>query len=340
MKPKRVQIAGAAGFIGSHLVDRYLGDGAAVVGVDNLLTGTRANLDGAGASEDFTFIEADVSAGWAPLIERVEREGLVPELILHLASPASPIDYFNVPLATMAANSLGTQNCLEAARRWGCRFLFASTSEAYGDPLVHPQREDYWGNVNPVGPRACYDESKRFGEALTMTFVRSEDADARIIRIFNTYGPRMRPKDGRVVSTFIVQALSGEPLTMYGDGMQTRSFCYVDDLVDGIVRCAASEQTRGRVVNLGNPEEYTMAELAKLVCDIAGVPLNVEHLPAREDDPGRRRPDIGLARALLGWEPRVSCTEGLGRTIDYFRSISRSSSPEMLSQPLQNPASA
>jgi nucleoside-diphosphate-sugar epimerase len=321
MTPKRVLVAGAAGFIGSHLVDRYLEDGVAAVGVDNLVTGTATNLDAARDSKDFTLIEADVSDDWQSLIDRLEREHKVPDLILHLASPASPIDYFNVPLATMAANSMGTKNCLEAAKRWSCRFLFASTSEAYGDPLVHPQREDYWGNVNPVGPRACYDESKRFGEALTMTYVRSERVDARIIRIFNTYGPRMRPKDGRVVSTFIVQALAGEPLTMYGDGTQTRSFCYVDDLVDGIVRCAASDATRGRVVNLGNPEEYTMAELATLVCDIAGVPLRVEHLPAREDDPGRRRPDIGLARELLGWEPRVSCADGLRRTITYFRSF-------------------
>jgi nucleoside-diphosphate-sugar epimerase len=340
MQPKRVLVAGAAGFIGSHLVDRYLSEGAVVVGIDNLVTGRRENLESARASKAFTFIEADVSAGWGPPIERIEQDGVVPELILHLASPASPIDYFNIPLATMAANSLGTQNCLEAAGRWNCRFLFASTSEAYGDPLVHPQREDYWGNVNPVGPRACYDESKRFGEAVTMTFVRSEDADARIIRIFNTYGPRMRPNDGRVVSTFIVQALGGEPLTMYGDGAQTRSFCYVDDLVEGIVRCAASDATRGRVVNLGNPEEFTMAELAKLVCNIAGVSLTVEHLPAREDDPGRRRPDIGQARALLGWEPHISCAEGLRRTIDYFRSINLSSSREKVSQPLQNPASA
>lgn len=327
MQPKRVLVAGAAGFVGSHLVDRYLDDGAAVIGVDNLVTGAKANLDKAQESRGFAFIEADVSNDWQPTIDALEREGRVPDLIVHLASPASPIDYFNVPLATMAANSLGTKGCLEAARRWDCRFLFASTSEAYGDPLVHPQREDYWGNVNPVGPRACYDESKRFGEALTMTYVRSEGVDARIIRIFNTYGPRMRPKDGRVVSTFIVQALAGEPLTMYGDGTQTRSFCYVDDLVDGIVRCAASDATRGRVVNLGNPEEYTMAELAQLVCEIAGVTLSVEHLPAREDDPGRRRPDIGVARELLEWEPRISCAEGLRRTVEYFRGLEPASDP-------------
>lgn len=314
-----VLITGAAGFIGSHLVDRYLTDGATVIGVDNFITGGEANLASARESGRFTFIHADVASAWDGLIGEVERRGNVPDLILHFASPASPIDYFSFPVATMMANSAGTHRCLDAAQHWSCRLLYASTSESYGDPLVHPQREDYWGNVNPVGPRACYDESKRFGEALTMTYVRSADADARIIRIFNTYGPRMRPNDGRVVSTFIMQALQGEPLTIYGDGSQTRSFCYVDDLVEGIVRCAASDATRGRVVNLGNPEEYTIAQLAQVVSQILDVPLLVENRPSREDDPTRRKPDIGVAHELLGWEPKISCADGLRRTIEYFR---------------------
>lgn len=312
-------IAGAAGFIGSHLVDRYLAEGCRVVGLDSMLTGSEDNLTAALASDRFTLLRRDIAEEGSDIAAAVERLGVVPELILHFASPASPIDYFEFPVATMGANSLGTLHCLQAAELWKCRFLYASTSECYGDPLVHPQREDYWGNVNPIGPRSCYDESKRFGEALTMAFDRSTDVDVRIIRIFNTYGPRMRPNDGRVVSNFIVQALRGEPMTIYGDGMQTRSFCYVDDLVEGIVRCAASEKTRSLVVNLGNPEEYTVAKFAQLICSIIGVPLLVENHPAREDDPGRRRPDIGRARELFGWEPRISVAEGLRRTIEFFR---------------------
>lgn len=320
MRPRNVLIAGAAGFIGSHLVDRYLSAGCRVVGLDSMLTGCEANLTSARSSDRFTLLQCDIAAEGVDIVAAVERLGASPELILHFASPASPIDYFEFPVETMAANSAGTLHCLEAAKRWNCRFLYASTSESYGDPLVHPQREDYWGNVNPVGPRSCYDESKRFGEALTMAFARSTGADVRIIRIFNTYGPRMRPNDGRVVSNFIVQGLRGQPMTIYGDGTQTRSFCYVDDLVEGIVRCAESDETRSRVVNLGNPEEFTVDEFAKLICQTLDVPLTVEHRPAREDDPGRRRPDIGLARALLGWEPRISCAEGLRRTIEFFRS--------------------
>jgi nucleoside-diphosphate-sugar epimerase len=285
-----------------------------------MLTGSERNLTSASRSDRFTLLRRDIAAEGEDLAAAVERLGAKPSLILHFASPASPIDYFEFPVETMAANSWGTLHCLRAAQRWNCRFLYASTSESYGDPLVHPQREDYWGNVNPVGPRSCYDESKRFGEALTMTFVRSAGADARIIRIFNTYGPRMRPNDGRVVSNFIVQALRAEPMTIYGDGSQTRSFCYVDDLVEGIMRCAASDATRGRVVNLGNPEEYTVAQLAGLISEIVGVPLSLERQPAREDDPARRRPDIGLARELLDWEPRIPVADGLRRTIEAFRS--------------------
>jgi len=319
VKPQRVLITGAAGFVASHLADRYLASGVAVAGIDNFITGSPENLAAANESERFAFIRSDVAAGWEELVDDVERRDLVPDLILHLASPASPIDYFEFPIATMDANSLGTKNCLEAAQRWDCRFLYASTSECYGEPLVHPQREDYWGNVNPVGPRSCYDESKRFGEALTMAFARSAGADVRIIRIFNTYGPRMRPNDGRVVSNFIVRALRGEPLTIYGDGAQTRSFCYVDDLVEGIMRCAASEKTASRVVNLGNPEERTVADLARMICEMVGVPLEIESHPAREDDPSRRCPDISVARGLLDWEPRIAAAEGLRRTIDFFR---------------------
>lgn len=285
-----------------------------------MLTGDERNLAQALQSQAFTLLRCDIASETGDLAGAVERLGPAPALILHFASPASPIDYFEFPVPTMAANSLGTLHCLQAAQKWGCRFLYASTSESYGDPLVHPQREDYWGNVNPVGPRSCYDESKRFGEALTMAFARSASVDVRIIRIFNTYGPRMRRNDGRVVSNFIVQALRGEPLTVYGDGTQTRSFCYVDDLVEGIVRCAASDATRERVVNLGNPEEYTMAQLARLICEMLGVPLAVDERPAREDDPARRRPDIGLARELLNWEPTISCADGLRRTIEFFRS--------------------
>lgn len=314
----RVLITGAAGFIGSHLVDRYLHDGHAVLGMDNLLTGNVRNLSAAMESGSFRFLQADATADWSEF-EPVLASFGAPELVLHFASPASPVDYAALPLETMAVNSRGTQRCLEAASRYGARLLFASTSESYGDPLEHPQRESYWGNVNPVGPRSCYDEAKRFGEALVMSYVRARDVDARIIRIFNTYGPRMRENDGRVVPNFIAQALAGRPLTIYGDGSQTRSFCYVDDLVEGIVRCAASERTRGIVVNLGNPSEYPIERFARIVCDVAGVALNVEPRPLPVDDPTRRCPDISLARELLEWEPVVHVEDGLRRTIDYFR---------------------
>ena len=229
------------------------------------------------------------------------------------------IDYAQLPLQTLAVNSKGTEFCAHAALEWGSRLLYASTSETYGDPLEHPQRETYWGHVNPIGPRSCYDESKRFGEALVMTYVRTHGIDARIIRIFNTYGPRMRAQDGRVVPNFILQALRGEPLTIFGDGSQTRSFCYVDDLIEGITSCAASDATRGRVVNLGNPEEYPIAQFARIVSEIAGVPLRTQARPMPADDPARRCPDIALARALFGWEPKVAVREGLRRTVEEMR---------------------
>jgi nucleoside-diphosphate-sugar epimerase len=314
-----VLITGAAGFIGSHLVDAYLAQGWRVVGIDNLITGNRANLGQALRSPHFELLERDITERHRELIDDLRAKYGHVDLILHFASPASPIDYAQLPLQTLAVNSKGTEFCAQAALEWKTRMLYASTSEAYGDPLQHPQRETYWGNVNPVGPRSCYDESKRFGEALVMAYVRAHDIDARIIRIFNTYGPRMRSDDGRVVPNFILQALRGEPLTIYGDGSQTRSFCYVDDLVAGIMSCAGSEATRGRVVNLGNPEEYPIAEFARIVSEIAGTPLRTLARPMPPDDPTRRCPDITVARELLGWEPKVPVREGLRRTIEQMR---------------------
>jgi nucleoside-diphosphate-sugar epimerase len=314
-----VLVTGAGGFLGSQLVGRYLEDGANVVGLDNYLTGSPENLNVVSANPSFFFIQTDVSRDWSPVHQLLAARGIAPRLVLHFASPASPLDYANHPLETMAVNSQGTLHAIEAARRWGARFLFASTSECYGDPLEHPQRETYWGNVNSFGPRSCYDESKRFGEALTYSYMQQGDLDARIIRIFNTYGPRMRLADGRVVPNFVMQALRGEPLTVFGTGTQTRSFCYVDDLIEGIVRCAASDRTRGLVVNLGNPEEHAIREFAEIVCRLVGVPLRVVEQDLPTDDPGRRCPDITRARTLLGWEPTISLDEGLRRTIDYFR---------------------
>jgi nucleoside-diphosphate-sugar epimerase len=310
----KVVITGAAGFVGSHLADRYLADRHQVVGIDNLITGDLGNLALARANPHFKYINADVAAEGYDLA----RSDGGADLIVHCASPASPVDYALRPLETMAANSLGTKHCCEAARAWSARLLYASTSEAYGDPLEHPQRETYWGNVNPIGPRACYDESKRFGEAMVMTYVRSHGLDARIVRIFNTYGPRMRRADGRVVPNFIGQALAGQPLTLYGDGSQTRSFCYVSDLIDGIVRCAESERTRGLVVNLGNPAEITVAQLARVVCELVGVPYTTDLRDMPLDDPVRRRPDITRARELVGWEPRIALEDGLRETIRSF----------------------
>ncbi len=316
---RSVLITGASGFIGSHLTDAYLAQGWIVIGLDNFVTGNRANLADAFRSPHFRLFERDVTQPPRTLIDEIARDCGAPDLVLHFASPASPVDYAQLPLETLDVNSKGTEFCARAALEWNARLLYASTSEAYGDPLEHPQRETYWGHVNPVGPRSCYDESKRFGEALVMAFVRSRGLDARIIRIFNTYGPRMRSDDGRVVPNFILQALREQPLTIYGDGSQTRSFCYVDDLVAGIMACAACGGARGRVVNLGNPEEYPIREFARIVAQIANAELRTESKPMPPDDPTRRCPDIAVARQLLDWEPKVPLREGLRRTIEQMR---------------------
>jgi dTDP-glucose 4,6-dehydratase len=306
----RVVVTGGAGFLGSHLCEFLLGRGAEVVCVDDLSTGRQRNVEPLLPRGGFTFVEADVSAG-------IEVAGPV-DVVAHLASPASPPDYHRLPLHTLAAGSRGTERALDLAHRRGARFVLASTSEVYGDPLEHPQREDYWGNVNSVGPRSVYDEAKRFAEALTMAYHRTRGVDVGIARIFNTYGPRMRAEDGRVVSTFIVQALNGDPLTIYGDGSQTRSFCYVDDLIAGLVALVDSSVTGP--VNLGNSHEQTVLELAHLVLALTGSKSALDFHPLPIDDPTRRRPDTTLAHQLLGWQPTVDARTGLTRTVEHFAS--------------------
>ena len=307
----RLVVTGAAGFLGSHLVDRLLAEKHEVLGFDNFITGRAENLAHLTAVRRFRFVEQDVSQPFSV-------PGAV-DGVLHFASPASPPDYQRWPIETLMVGSYGTHRCLDLAQRKGARFFLASTSEIYGDPLVHPQTESYWGNVSSVGPRAMYDEAKRFAEAITSSFRRTYGTDTRIVRIFNTYGPRMRPDDGRVVSNFIVQALRGEPITIYGDGSQSRSFCYVSDLVDGIYRLFQSD--RGDPTNLGNPGEFTVAELAGLVLELTGSRSPIVRNPLPQDDPKVRKPDIGQARAALGWEPTVPLREGLARTIEYFRRL-------------------
>jgi dTDP-glucose 4,6-dehydratase len=305
----RVLISGAAGFLGSHLADRFLAAGYDVVGMDNFVTGSPDNMAHLTGNPRFTFHEHNVT-------NFIYVEGPL-DGVLHFASPASPRDYLELPIQTLKVGSLGTHKALGLAKAKAARFLLASTSEVYGDPLVHPQPETYWGNVNPVGPRGVYDEAKRFAEALTVAYHRYHRLDTRIARIFNTYGPRMRILDGRVVSNFIVQALRNEPLTVYGDGDQTRSFCYVDDLVDGIVRLferGASEPT-----NVGNPKECTVLQLATIVLRLTGSQSSIVRAPLPEDDPKVRQPDITRARSQLGWEPQVELEAGLARTIAYFR---------------------
>ncbi len=306
----RIVVTGGAGFIGSHLCARLLKDGHQVIAVDNLITGSRRNIAQLLGHPAFSFLEHDV----------VQPLDLPTEAIFHLASPASPKGYMEHPVETALVNSQGTYQLLEMARRQRARFLLASTSEAYGDPQEHPQVEGYWGHVNPVGPRACYDESKRFGEALTVTFVRAHDLDARIIRIFNTYGPHSDPDDGRIVPNFITQALAGEPMTVYGDGAQTRSLCYVEDLVEGILAVMFADGLQGEVTNLGNPEEHTVLEYAHLIRRLCRSNSSIEFRPLPQDDPTKRCPDITKARTRLGWEPRVGLEEGLRRTIEWFES--------------------
>ncbi|HZT65597.1 MAG TPA: UDP-glucuronic acid decarboxylase family protein [Acidimicrobiales bacterium] len=308
---KRVVVTGGAGFIGSHLCRELLERGADVVCVDNLVTGSLDNVGELFARPEFTFVHHNVS-------DFVHVPGPV-DAVLHFASPASPVDYLELPIQTLKVGSLGTHNCLGLAKDKGARFFLASTSEVYGDPLVHPQPETYWGHVNPVGPRGVYDEAKRFAEAMTMAYHRYHGVDVRIARIFNVFGPRMRPSDGRVVSNFLVQALRGEPLTVYGDGSQTRSFCYVDDEVAGLLALLYSDLTGP--VNVGNPNEFTVLQLAELVLEVTGSKSEVVRRPLPQDDPTRRQPDITLARAQLGWEPKVDLREGLARTADWFRRV-------------------
>jgi len=307
----RILITGAAGFLGSHLVDRFLAAGHRVVGVDNFITGAWRNLEHLAGREDFFFIEHDISTPLF-LAERVEG-------VLHFASPASPVDYLELPIQTLKVGSLGTYNSLGLAKAHGARFLLASTSEVYGDPQIHPQTEDYWGHVNPIGPRGVYDEAKRFAEAITMAYHRFHGLETRIARIFNTYGPRMRPADGRVVSNFIVQGLRGEPITLYGDGNQTRSFCFVEDEVEGLFRLFSSEYTDP--MNIGNPIEFTIRQLAEMVLEETGGGSEVIEHPLPQDDPKVRQPDISLAKAQLDWEPRTSLRDGLKKTIPYFRDL-------------------
>lgn len=307
----RIVVTGGAGFIGSHLCERLLDDGHSVVAVDNLITGSVRNIEHLRGNPRFEFVEHDV-------VQPIE---LAAEAVFHLASPASPRGYLEKPLETALVNSIGSYNTLELARKNRAAFLLASTSEAYGDPLEHPQREGYWGNVNPIGIRSCYDESKRFAEALTMTYVRAFGTDARIVRIFNTYGPHSDPDDGRVVPNFVTQALAGRPLTVYGDGSQTRSLCYVSDLVEGITATAFKPGLRGEVINVGNPQENTVLEYAHLIKEMCNSSSDIRFLPLPQDDPTRRCPDITKARVLLGWEPKVGLREGLGLTIEWFRSL-------------------
>jgi len=307
----RVLITGAAGFLGSHLCDRFLAEGHEVVGMDSLITGSPDNVAHLMGREGFEFIKYDVTQ-FVYVAGRLDG-------VLHFASPASPVDYLEFPIQTLKVGSLGTHKTLGLAREKEARYLLASTSEIYGDPLEHPQTESYWGNVNPIGPRGVYDEAKRFAEAITMAYHREHDLDTRIARIFNTYGPRMRPADGRVVSNFLVQALLGEPLTVYGDGSQSRSFCYVSDLVEGLYRLFLSNENQP--VNVGNPNEFTIQELADLILEVVDGDSEIRHLPLPEDDPKVRQPDITRARDILDWSPEVDLRQGLEMTADYFRAL-------------------
>jgi dTDP-glucose 4,6-dehydratase len=307
----RILITGAAGFLGSHLCDRFIAEGHEVVGMDNFLTGSPDNIAHLIGNRAFRFVEHNVT-------EYIYVEGEL-DGVLHFASPASPVDYLELPIQTLKVGSLGTHKTLGLAKAKRARYLLASTSEVYGDPQVHPQPESYWGHVNPIGPRGVYDEAKRFAEAMVMAYQRFHDIDTRIVRIFNTYGVRMRPNDGRVVSNFIVQALRGEPLSVYGEGAQTRSFSYVSDEVEGIFRLFMSDYREP--MNIGNPHEFSIRELAETVLELTGSASQIARYPLPQDDPKVRRPDISLARRVLGWEPQISLRDGLGRTIPYFRNL-------------------
>jgi nucleoside-diphosphate-sugar epimerase len=308
----RAIVTGGAGFIGSHLCAALLERGEDVTCVDSLQTGSLRNIEGLMGQPGFTFLQHDVVQPLA---------NLAADVIYHLASPASVRDYLSMPLETLRVNSIGTLNMLELAERHNAAFLFTSTSEIYGDPLVHPQPETYWGNVNPNGPRACYDESKRLGEAATFEYWRTRGVNARIVRIFNTYGPHSRPDDGRIVPNFVIQALRREPITIYGDGSQTRSFCYVSDMVDGIIAAMMTPGTTGQVFNLGNPDEYTVLRFAEVIAGQLGSDAGVVYQPLPVDDPTQRRPDITRARETLGWEPRVDLRTGIERTASWFRDV-------------------
>ncbi|MEO8188767.1 MAG: UDP-glucuronic acid decarboxylase family protein [Acidobacteriota bacterium] len=307
----RVVVTGGAGFLGSHLCDRLLAEGHEVIAIDNLLTGNPRNIAHLQPEKRFRFFRHDIT-------HFIFVDGPV-DAVLHFASPASPIDYLELPIQTLKVGSLGTHNALGLAMAKGARFLLASTSECYGDPLVHPQPETYWGNVNPIGPRGVYDEAKRFAEAMTMAYQRHHGVETRIVRIFNTYGERMRPRDGRVVPALISQALVGEPMTVFGDGSQTRSFCYVSDLIEGIYRLLLSEEKEP--VNIGNPAELTVLDFAKTIQKLTATKSEIVYGPLPVDDPKVRQPDITKARTKLGWEPKVKLEEGLGRTIEYFRGL-------------------
>jgi dTDP-glucose 4,6-dehydratase len=313
----KVLVTGGAGFLGSHLCDRLLAEGHDVVAVDNLLTGNLRNIAHLEKQARFRFVQHDVT-------RYIQWDGPL-DAVLHFASPASPIDYLELPIQTLKVGSLGSHNALGLALATKARFLLASTSEVYGDPLVHPQPESYWGNVNPIGPRGVYDEAKRFAEAITMAYHRAHAVDTRIVRIFNTYGERMRPRDGRVVPALIGQALVGEPMTVFGDGSQTRSFCYVSDLIDGIYRLLLSSEADP--VNIGNPAELTVLEFARTIQKLTGTRSEIVFQPLPVDDPKVRQPDITKAKTKLGWEPKVKLEDGLVRTIEYFRDLGRSSPP-------------
>lgn len=319
MKNEKCLVTGGAGFIGSHLCETLLKLDNEVFCIDNFITGNCKNIEHLMGNSLFHVIEWDVTK---PFDNSIKDQVSGIRYIYHLASPASPVQYQKYPIETLLANSLGTYNLLELAREAGAKFLYASSSEVYGNPQQHPQRESYWGNTNPIGIRSCYDEGKRFGEAMVMAYIRKYDLDGRVARIFNTYGPRMEKDDGRVVSNFITQAISGAPITVYGDGSQTRSFCYVTDMVEGLMVLMEKEKARGEVFNLGNPEEHTILEIAKKIKQLTASPSEIKFTDLPEDDPTRRQPDITRAQKILGWQPKVKLEDGLKKTIEYFKNVS------------------